>query len=153
MSGVSPSTGVLAARIGLEAAIRAALDGEAVDIYAGFLGVPETTDWVALGEANADIDPANVSSRRQLDERITLAVNVGAWVAGNDDDTARAAWDRAFALLDLIQRYVRTGDNTTLGDAVLWCLPGSFDADGDAYSGGFQVEIAATFICSHRVRT
>lgn len=155
MSGIHDSTGGLAAREGLKAAIESALDGENVDIYDGFDGVAVSSDWVLVGPVRADLDAKEVSARRQMDETLTITVNFGVFVpgrAGDPSNRAGQAWARAFALLSTVQRWVSQGDRTTLGGAVLWCLPGGYEADGEEYDGGFQVEIAADFVCRHRIR-
>ncbi|WP_292729618.1 hypothetical protein [Microbacterium sp. UBA837] len=153
MSGIAARTGVPAARAGLEAAIRAALTDEPeVDIYPGFQWPVNYPDWTALGQATSETDPKNIGPRRQMDETITIDVNVGAWRPGRGREVAQAAYDRVFSLLVKIQNYILDGDNITLGGAVLWCVPGGFDADGEEFEGGFQAEIAARFVCSHRMR-
>ncbi|MGZ0067859.1 hypothetical protein [Microbacterium arborescens] len=153
MSGISASSGAPAARLGLESAIRAAFaDEPEVDVYAGFQWPTEHDDWVALGDVQATRDPRNIGPRRQVDETITLEVNFGAWRAGRGNDVAAKAWARAYALLATVEAYLLQGDHPTLGGVVLWCLPGDANAAGDEFDNGYQVEIAATFICSHRVR-
>lgn len=142
------------ARAGLLAAVRAALaDDPDVDIDAGWMGAPAEDDWVALGDVAVDTDPKTVGPRRSWDETITIDLNVGAWRPGSTaETTVIPAYERADALLSKIATYVTTGDNTTLGGVVSWCLPGSAQWAGAEVAGGFQIEVAATFICSHRVR-
>ncbi|KAA9110181.1 hypothetical protein [Microbacterium rhizomatis] len=154
MSTISASTAAYTARAGLLAAVRAALADETkVDIDAGFLGQPGHNDWVAMGETiGVDVDPKTVGPRRQRDETITLTLNVGAFKPGHTEAAVVAAFTRADDLLRLISTYVSAGENTELGGVVAWCLPGSADWVGAEIDGGFQVEIAATFICAHRVR-
>lgn len=153
MSGIHTSSGAPGARLGLEAAIRAAFADEAgVDVYAGFQWPTQHDDWVALGDVQANRDARTVGPRRQTDETITIGVNFGAWRAGRGPEVAADAWARAYALLATVESYLLQGDHVTLGGAVLWCLPGDIDAGGEEYNDGYQVEIAATFICSHRVR-
>ncbi|KQR91290.1 MAG: hypothetical protein J0I33_00110 [Microbacterium ginsengisoli] len=155
MSGIHAGTGVLLARDGLEAAIRAALADEAeVDIYAGWTWPIVHDDSVQLTAASGAADPKTVSARRSYDETITLGISITVWRAGHseDDGSAAEAYQRAFALLNKITAYVVEGDHTELGGAVMWCLPGAVDSDGTEYNSGFQVEVAAEFICAHRVR-
>lgn len=155
MSGIHSHTGVLLARQGLAAAIRAALaDEERVDIYDGFHWPIRHNDSMQLTSATSNADPKTVGPRRAYDETITLGVTVTSWRAGSNTDpaVAVAAFDRAFELLAKVTDYVMDGDNTELGGAVQWCLPGAVDSDGEEYDDGFQVEIAAEFVCSHRVR-
>jgi hypothetical protein len=153
VSGIHASTGALLARQGLEREIRAALaDEREVDVSAGFSWPMRFHDWVALGNVRATRDAATIGPRRQQQETLTIDVNIGAWRPGSGSAIAEAAWGRAFQLLALIEAHLLTGDNTTLGGAVLWCLPGDTDTTGDDYDDGYQVEIAATFVCSHRTR-
>lgn len=150
----STYTGVQKARLGLKAAIDAALDDDPdVDVYDGFRDAVITSrNWVAVTGARADADPKEISQRRRLRETIRVGVNVGAYVPGTDAATATRAYDRAVEIFAAIQTYIQTGDNITLGGVVEWCVPESVDMDGEEFEGGFQVEIAATFTCSHLVR-
>lgn len=154
MTQITPTTAAMRARAGMLAAIRAALAGEErLDIDAGWMGPPGHYDWVALGDVSVDTDPKTVGPRRSWDETISLEVNIGAWRPGTDaETTVIPAYQRADALLSKISTYVTTGDQTTLGGVVAWTLPGSASWAGAEYDGGFQIEVAATFICSHRVR-
>lgn len=152
MSGIHTSTGAMLARAGLQAAIETALSGDGdVDVYAAFQWPVKNRDWVAMGSVGANADAKNVGPRSQRDETITLAVNIGSWRAGKGDAVALEAYERAFSLLTAISDHI-TNTDKTLGGAVQWCLPGDVDADGEEYEGGYQVEVAATFVCTHRVR-
>lgn len=153
MSGIHASTGALLARQALEREIRSALTDEPeVDVTAGFQWPMRYPDWVALGDVRATRDPKTIGPRRQQDETLTIDVNLGAWRPGTGTEVAEAAWERVFELLALVEAHLLAGNNTTLGGAVLWCLPGDTDTTGEEYDGGYQVEIAATFVCSHRTR-
>lgn len=153
MSGIHPTTGANLARDGLHAAIVTAVAEDQVDVYHGFESIAVNADWIAVGSARSEIDLKNIGPRVSLDETITIAVNFGAFVPGRAGigDISQRAYARAFELLEKVQRHVRETD-LTLGGAVLWCVPAGLDADGAEYEGGFQVEIAADFICRHRVR-
>ncbi|GAB2702361.1 hypothetical protein BKA24_001688 [Microbacterium marinum] len=152
MTSITPDSAALRARSGLLAAVRAAVKGERVDVLAGFAGQPTEFDWVALGGVGVASDPATVAARRSRDETITLDLNVGSFAPGYDDEAVTKAWGRAAELLAKISTYVEHADNTTLGGAVSWTLTGSAEWDGEEVEGGYQVEVAATFVCSHRVR-
>lgn len=152
MSQITPTSAAWRARAGLLEAVRVALADEQVDIESGWSGPSAHPDWVAMGDVKVDADPKTIGPRRSWDEQITLDINVGSWASGHGDAAVDAAYARADHLLSLISTHVTTGDNTTLGDVVAWCFPGSADWAGAEYDGGFQVEIAATFVCSHRVR-
>lgn len=150
---VSETSSVLKARNGLIAAVRAALTADrSVDIEAGFSGAPENPDWVAFGDVDQAVDPKTIGPRRSYDETITLAMNVGAWRPGRGDAVVNEAYARCDELLSTIWAYIADGDNITLGGAVAWCWPGSASWVGAEVEGGFQVEVAAEFVCTHRVR-
>lgn len=157
MSGISQATAILTARDALEAATRVALaDEHEVDIASGFRWPFIFDDFVALTSMTSDADPKVIGGRRQQEESLTFHMNIGSWRSGDDDDTEHRARARAFGLLAKIQEHIRTND-ITLGGTVLWCLPGPVASDGatdprDAGVGRY-IEIDATFVCSHRVRT
>ncbi|MFJ2535858.1 hypothetical protein [Microbacterium maritypicum] len=154
MSGISSASGILAARSALLAAAKAALDGQTdIDFYSGWQYPVTQPNWVATTDVHADMDPANIGPRRSQDETITLGVSIGAWLPGHTEDDIVAAFERAFSILNTIQTHIRTED-ITLADTVLWCVPGATDSDGavDEDGSGYQVEIATTFVCQHRVR-
>lgn len=154
MSGISSASGILAARKALLAAAKTSLGGETdIDFYSGWQWPVTQPNWVATTDVHADMDPANIGPRRSQDEMITLGMSIGAWVPGHTETDIESAFDRAFEILDTIQTHVRTAD-ITLADTVLWCVPGTTDSDGaaDEDGSGYQVEIATTFVCQHRVR-
>lgn len=156
MSGISQATGIPAARHALHNAAKVALEGEAVDVTFGFRWPFEENDWFALTDVSADIDAANIGPSRQQREQITLSVSVVSWMSGHDEATEVAVFDRAFSLLSKVQEHIRTKD-ITLDKTVLWCVPGSVQSAGattDEDSGeGRLIEIAATFVCEHRIKT
>lgn len=154
MSGISPASGILAARAALLTAARTALDGQTdIDFYSGWQWPVTQPNWVATTDVHADMDPANIGPRRAQDENITFGMSIGAWVPGHTETEIAAAFNRAFGILNTIQTHIRTTD-ITLADTVLWCVPGTTDSDGaqDEDGTGYQVEIATTFVCMHRVR-
>jgi len=156
-SGISDTTAQEQARAALIVAVEAALDGDTdLDIGRGFRWPIVNPDWVFATETESDIDPATLGPRRSQDERITLHLSIGAFEPGNDQDAEDAAFGRAFGRLARIQQYIREND-ITLGGTVLWCVPGPSNsagatADSDAGQGRL-IEIAASFVCSHRIRT
>ena len=155
MSGFSSASGIIAARHGLDSAIRAALiDDRNVDITFGPAWPVDAECWVSQGRTLTDTDPATLGSSRQQQERITFFIEVGAWIAGKGDEVATAAFDRAFGLLRTIQDHIRVKD-ITLGGNVLWCVPGSTESDGvsDDDGSGYYAVIAASFVAIHRIRT
>jgi hypothetical protein len=150
-SGIHDSSGVPFARAGFAAAARAAVAGERVDFYEFFESTAAENDWVGIGDAEATSDPKSINhSSRHIDETITLEINIGAFRPGRTEDVAKAAWERATALLELIA--VHIASDVTLDGAVLWCLPGNTAVVLADTERGFQAEVAATFTCSHRVR-
>lgn len=155
-TGISETTAQAPARAALVEAIKVALAGEDVDIGRGFRWPIVSRDWVFATETDSDIDTATVGPRRTLDERITLSVSIGAWRPGGDQESEDRAFDRAFDLLGRIQNHVRKND-ITLGGTVLWCLPGSSTSAGATTdhesNAGRLTEIAATFVCLHRIAT
>ncbi|UUE19327.1 hypothetical protein [Microbacterium sp. J1-1] len=154
MSGISSASGILAARKALLTAAKTALTAETdIDFYSGWQWPVTQPNWVATTDTNSDMDPRNIGPRRSQDETITFGMSIGAWVPGHTEADIEAAFDRAFEILATIQTYIRMTD-ITLADTVLWCVPGTTDSDGavDEQGDGYQVEIATTFVCMHRVR-
>ena len=155
-TGISETTAQATARAALIEAAKVALESEAVDIGRGFRWPIVNQDWVFATETDSDIDPATIGPRRTQDEKITLHLSIGAWRPGGDQEAEDAAFDRAFDLLGRIQQHVRKND-ITLGGTVLWCVPGSSTSAGATTSGdsgdGRLTEIAATFVCQHRIAT
>lgn len=155
-TGISETTAQATARAALIEAAKIALEGEKVDIGRGFRWPIVNPDWVFATETDSDIDLATIGPRRTLDERITLTISIGAWRAGDDQESEDRAFNRAFDLLGRIQNHVRKND-ITLGGTVLWCVPGSSTSAGattDLDSNlGRLTEIAATFVCQHRIAT
>lgn len=129
-----------------------------VDVVFGFRWPMRHRDWVAVTDTDSQIDPATIGARRGQDEVITLTLSIGSWRPYYPSEPDRAeldAADRAFDLLQRLQRHVAVND-VTLGDTVSWCLPGSAYAAGatseeDAVQGRIT-EIAATFVCQHHIR-
>jgi hypothetical protein len=153
VSTISTSTSAWRARSGLLDAIRAALaDEPKVDIDAGLMGAARNLDWIALEGISVDANPKDIGPRRSYDETITLSFTLGSYRAGRGDEIVTAAFERADALLALVNTYVTTGDNTTLGGVVAWCFPGSAEWAAEEVEGGFQVEVEGTFVATHRVR-
>lgn len=154
MSGISSASGILAARTALLAAAKTALAAENdIDFYSGWQWPITQPNWVATTDVHSDMDPANIGPRRSQNESITFGMSVGAWVPGHSEEDIVAAFERAFEILNTIQTHIRMND-ITLADTVLWCVPGTTDSDGaqDEDGSGYQVEIATTFVCEHRVR-
>lgn len=144
------------ARTALIDAVKVALENEDVDIGRGFRWPIVSRDWVFATETDSDIDPAEIGPRRSQDERITLTLSIGAWRPGADQEAEDIAFNRAFELLARIQKHIREND-PQLGGTVLWCVPGSSASDGatteDEAGSGRLTEIAATFVCLHRITT
>lgn len=157
-TGISEFTAQVEARAALIAAAEVALasDSEGVDIGRGFRWPLVERDWLFATETESVIDPKDIGPRRQLTEQITLHLTIGSWRPGDDQDAEDAAFNRAFGLLQTLQNYVRKID-ITLGGTVLWCIPGSSSSAGattsDESGDGRITEIAATFVCSHRIAT
>jgi len=133
-----------------------ALAGEDVDVGAGFRWPIVAPDWCFATETRGDIEPALIGPRRSQDEQITLTLSIGSWRQFDGDDLDDPTFTRAFQLLELVQRHIRTLD-VTLGGAVLWCMAGSSSSDGatadDDTGAGRVTEITAEFICRHRITT
>lgn len=158
-TGISTLTAQADARAGLIAATQAALAGETVDPVdtgGGFRWPIVNRDWAFATEVDSDVDIRDIGPRRQLDETITLHMTIGSWRPGDDEATELLVFNRAFYLLGLIQDHIRTSD-ITLGGVVLWCVPGSSSSAGattsDDAGSGRLTEIAATFVCRHRIAT
>lgn len=157
MSGISSASGVLAARKALLEAAQTALAGDSgeggIDFYSGWQWPVERWTYVALTDVHATADPEEIGPRRSQDETITFGMSIGTWRPGHSEAEIQGAFERAFSVLDTIQTHIRIND-ITLADTVLWCVPGTTDSDGarDDDGSGYSVEIATTFICTHRVR-
>lgn len=155
MSGISQATGLLAAREGLWNAIQEATASHGRDLDRYYTTPDEVTSakWVGLTDMTVDPDLTNIGPRRSFDEAIRIGVSLGAWAPGRGEAAGRAAFEAAFAILSEIQTYITQRD-VTLGDAVLWCLPGqmSNDAVGSDDGNGYVVEIVTEFVCAHKVR-
>jgi hypothetical protein len=156
-TGISETTAQADARAALIAAATIALADESdVDIGRGFRWPIVSRDWVFATETESSIDTANIAPRRTLNEQVTLHLSIGSWRPGGDQEAEDAAFNQAFSLLGRIQEHVRTND-ITLGGTVLWCVPGSSSSAGattsDESGDGRITEIAATFVCQHRIAT
>ncbi|MEB0286162.1 hypothetical protein QN355_06315 [Cryobacterium sp. 10S3] len=156
MSGSSNTTAQHTAKVALFEACKVALAGEDVDVSFGFRWPFVSNDWASLTDTDSEVDPKAIAPRRSQDETLTLSVSVGSWRAGDDAATELATSARAFDLLGKIQSHIREND-ITLGGTVLWCVPGRSSSAGattdqDAEFGRLT-EIAATFVCAHRITT
>ncbi|MCT2086779.1 hypothetical protein M3D75_11690 [Microbacterium enclense] len=156
MSGVSQASLFLAARRGLFDAIKAALaDEKKVDIRFALDWPVGHNDWVGITDQSS-VGEARIldRARRQQDDEIEIALSIGSWRPGHGDEVATKAVERAHELLDLIQTYVRNGNNVTLGGAVLWCLPAGVEMNvgNDEKNNGYVCELDATFTCKVRIR-
>lgn len=154
MSGISQASGILAARVGLWNAIQAATaHRKKIDRYYAVPLQVTAREWVGLGGFSADPELTNIGGRRQFMETITLDVSIGSWAPGRGHAAEVKAFENAFEIVSEIQTYITTGDNITLGGAVLWAMPGSLESVGieNEDGRGFDVEIACSWVCGHRV--
>jgi hypothetical protein len=159
-TGISETTAQDTARDALMQAVADAFadadETNNVDAGSGFRWPIVNQDWFFATETESVIDPADIGPRRTQTETITLHASVGSWRPGSDEATELAAFHRAFDLLKLVQNWIRKND-ITLGGTVLWCLPGSSQSAGETSSNesgdGRITEIAATFVCKHRIAT
>ncbi|MEB0200555.1 hypothetical protein QN354_02145 [Cryobacterium sp. 5I3] len=157
MSGISSATAQAETSLALLAAFRVALaDEPEVDIALGYRWPPVGYDWVSVLDTESEIDPKNIGPARQLNETLTVTVNVGSWNPEHDDDQREVTFRRAFAILGTIQTHIRVND-IELGGAVLWCVPGRSSSTGatpeERAQFGEFTEISATFVAQHRIRT
>lgn len=148
----------MAAKFGLYDTIVAALaDEEAIDIDFGFRYPMAFPDAVAIAGVRTQPGDPNPNTRRSQFDTIEIDVNIISERAGFDGDAEKLTTTRAYEILGLINTYIRTGDNITLGDAVVGCVLGptvsAGASDEDDQSNGIRVtEIAATFIATAYVR-
>jgi hypothetical protein len=154
--GISEHTAQATARAALVEACRTALKGEDVDVGAGFRWPVVFQDWAFATDTDSKLDTATIGPRRSLDETITLSMSIGSWRPGGDEAAEIEAFERAFDLLARIQQHIRVHD-VTLGGTVLWCVPGDSQCAGATAEGdsglGRLTEIAADFVCRHRIST
>lgn len=155
MSGFGTSTGLPVARHALFLTAQAALTGMDVAVWEGFQWPPDPeTAWAAMTDASSDVETETLSPRLAQEESITLHMSIGAWNPGFTAADEKTAFDRAFSILAAIQQSVRA--DPTLGDAVLWCLPGNIATAGstteDDSGEGRLIEIDAQFIAHTRMR-
>lgn len=153
--GMSDTTAQLDAKEALLAAARVALEGEDVDVSFGFRWPLRSDDWFSVVDTQSEVDPKVIGPRMTQDETLTLSVSVGSWRSGDDEETELATAQRAFGLLSKVQHHIRNQD-PTLNGTVLWCLLGPSSSAGatteDDAPQGRVTEVAAQFICKHRIR-
>ena len=140
-----------AAKHGLLTAINTALAAEPeIDINFGLrfpLAFPDAVGVTGVRSTPSDQMPNGPRTRY---DDIEIDVNIVCERSGFDETVEQMVSDRAYELLGLIDRYIRTGDNITLGDAVISCELGPHQSLGasaeDDQGNGFRlIEIAATF--------
>lgn len=119
-----------AAKTGLLTAIDTALGDLQVDRGLGFRWPAQHNDAVAVTSVQLEPEDPGAMTNRGRDVTIHIGVVVSAFVPGWDEGAEKQASDRAYEVLGIIDRYLRTGDNITLGGTVLWVLCGAVQDDG-----------------------
>lgn len=119
------------------------------------LGAPaslEPDDLVSFGRSESEQNVAALGNRSR-EEMLTQEVQISCFVAGGDE-AERAAHDRAYYLLGLIETYCRKTD-TTVGGTVRQCFLVSHESDGatppDYLDKGRVIEIVARFQAYARI--
>lgn len=155
-SGISGEPTAVLAKMALFEAARTALAADAkVDVFSGTPFPQVNPDYFAAFGGRSEMNPRDVGPRRQLDEEITLDVEIVGFspLTGNEGETA--AQTRAFGIYTAVVNHVRIND-VTLGGLVNWCLPNDLQWDGATLEGesgsGSVCVIQATFLAMHRIR-
>lgn len=119
------------------------------------LGAPanlEPDDLVAFGRSTSEQNVATLGNRSR-DELLTQEVQISCFQAGGDE-AERAAHDRAYYLLGLIETYCRKTD-TTVGGTVMHCFLVGHESDGatppEYLDRGRVIEITARFQAIARI--
>lgn len=119
------------------------------------LGAPanlEPEDLVAFTRTTSEQNPATMGNRGR-EELLTQEVVISCFVAGGDE-AEKAAHDRAYYLLGIIENYCRKVD-TTLGGTVRHCFLTGHECDGqtpsDYLDRGRVIEIIARFAAAARI--
>lgn len=137
-----------------------AINDTSVLVCYGHPGTVQPPDIVSVGQITAQQDMATLSNaKRTRDLVLTAEVVVSVFRAGGPEQE-QVAGDRAYALLDLVEEYLRTTDTqlaTSNGGTPLvwWCFCTSHDSDGstdpEVLANGRLIEIRATFTARARI--
>lgn len=131
-----------------------------VKVAYGTPGKGNYTDVISVGDMQTELDFATMGNRRNREATMRARVQVWVYRGGSDGEGAeQAAGDRAYALLNTIEEYVRQdtsyGGDTTLGGVVRQCFCTKHDSDGMTdpadMARGRQILITAEFTALARV--
>lgn len=152
---VLPDVTVLAAFKDAAYARGVALWTSGVQVSFGHPGTAQLDDIVAFMDCSSEQEPATFGTSRSREETLTLTVMYSVYRAGGPE-MEKVAFDRAVALQDDFEKYVRVTD-TTLGGVVRECfLTGlriASATDEQTLANGRLVEIEATYTAKARVRS
>lgn len=96
-----------------------------VDVSFGFVWPGQWLDTVAVMAVRESPTDGTIGMQRR--QHVDIRQDVAITVARQSNDE-REVHDRAYALLDIIDRKIRT--DATLGGAVLWCYSEDVASDG-----------------------
>lgn len=134
-------------------AVTAFASDQAVQVTYGMPAFDPFNDVIAVGAVTSESEAANLGTRRQREETLTLEVNVYSFVGGGQEAEA-TAMTRAYSLLATLEEYVRVTD-TTLGGVVRWCfLTGHASdqaTDQEVLAYGRMCVVTATFTAHNRI--
>lgn len=138
----------------VDAAVTAIDDTDVMVCY-GHPGTNLPPDIVSFGKVTCVQTPGPMSAtRRSRDLTLTVEVTVSIYRGGPDPQTEKVCGDRAYALLTLLEEYLRVTD-PTLGGLVWWCFLTEHESTGttdpDLLTQGRLIEITATFTAQARI--
>lgn len=137
----------------LVAAAVTAVDDDTVKVCYGHPGTKQPDDIMSVGRITASIDFATVGTNRTRELVLTAEVKVSVFRRGGPDQE-QVAGDRAYALMNALEEYVRAVD-TTLGGVVRWCFCTGHDSDGstdpELLAQGRCIEVDGTFTARARI--
>lgn len=137
------------------AIITTAIADPTVLVSFGHPGMSDADDIIGVGKVVSDQKQATVSPNRSREETIELTVCISIYRGGGIEQEQIAS-DRAYALLGLIEKYVRLTD-TTVGGTVRDCFLTSHESDGstdkDLLAQGRLIEVTAVFTARVRINS
>lgn len=115
--------------------------------------VPDEGDVIILNAVRSTQQFATMATNRTREEILELDVQINSRVGGGQE-SEQTAGARAYALLGILENYVRT-TNSTLGGLVRWCYLTSHSSTGMTdpvnVPAGRWITVDATFTAPARI--